>query len=181
MADWHKCRFSRKLIIRIQPPITRIQLAVDSTTLSVSTAMLFKLQVCPKWEMCREDLGRFENIPQVECFKDIQVIFNPTIISKAEIKLREEISQAICRVEWSIIDVYQSRPQMEINRHINLLAKWLRLLKVMCRSKSMPWIPLFWVLLMLVVQSSCFPICIPSPHFPLKLSPNGPLSGLDQG
>jgi len=32
-----------------------------------------------------------------------------------------------------------------------LLAKWLGLLKVMCRPKWMPWIPLFCVLLMLIV------------------------------
>ena len=39
----------------------------------------------------------------------------------------------------------------------------LSLLNVMCGPKWMPWIPLFWVLLMLVVQSSCFAIHFP-PH-----------------
>jgi len=42
-----------------------------------------------------------------------------------------------------------------------LLAKWFNLLKVVYWLKKMPWIPLFWVLAMLVVQSSCFAICFP--------------------
>jgi len=41
------------------------------------------------------------------------------------------------------------------------LATWLRLLNIMCWLKWMPWIPLFWVLAMLVVDFSCFAICTP--------------------
>ena len=59
-------------------------------------------------------------------------------------------------------EVVQSMPQMLINAHFCFLAKWLSLWKVVCLQKSKPWIPLFWVLVMRVVQSSCFAICSPS-------------------
>jgi len=42
-----------------------------------------------------------------------------------------------------------------------LLAERLHLLKVVCGLKWMPSIPLFWVLWLLVVQSSCFAMCFP--------------------
>jgi hypothetical protein len=39
-----------------------------------------------------------------------------------------------------------------------LLVNQLSLLKVVCGLKLIPWIPVFWVLAILVVQSSCFAI-----------------------
>jgi len=48
---------------------------------------------------------------------------------------------------------------------LNLLGNRLSQLKVVCRPKCMPWIPLFWVLSMLVVQSSWFAIRFPSHIF----------------
>jgi len=89
------------------------------------------------------------------------VIFNPTIIAEPQIEFREEFVHGICWLEWFDFVVFQSTPEMLIYPCFGLLAKWLSLLKVMCGPKWMPWIPLFWVLAMLVVQSSCFAICFP--------------------
>jgi len=72
----------------------------------------------------------------------------------------EEFSEGICRVKWFSFEVVQSTPQLLIDSRFCLLAKWLSQLKVVCWLKWMPWIPLFWVLLMLVVEFSCFAICV---------------------
>jgi len=63
--DWHNCRSGRKLILCIPPPVSRVHLTVDSTTLRVSEAHRFHFEVCLKWEMCQEELNTFENIPVV--------------------------------------------------------------------------------------------------------------------
>jgi len=89
------------------------------------------------------------------------LIINPTIIARPEIVLRQDLPQFICWLEWFDLALVQSMPQMLIYPQFPLLAKWLSLLKVVCWLKWMPWIPLFWVLGMLVVQSSCFAICFP--------------------
>ena len=57
--------------------------------------------------------------------------------------------------------IVQSMPEILLNPHCRLLDTWLSLLKVVYWLKSMPWIPLFCILAMLVVQSSCFAICFP--------------------
>jgi len=63
--DWHNCRSGRKFILCIPPLITRIHLAVDLITLTVSEAYRFKIEVHLKWEMCLAELDTFENIPVV--------------------------------------------------------------------------------------------------------------------
>jgi hypothetical protein len=63
--DWHNRRSGRKLILRIPPPIAGVHLAVDSTTLIVSEANRFKIEMRLKWEMCQKELDTFENIPVV--------------------------------------------------------------------------------------------------------------------
>jgi hypothetical protein len=61
--DWHNCRSGRKLILVIPQPMSRVHLAVDSTTLGVSQAHRVKIEVRLKWEMCQKELDTFENIP----------------------------------------------------------------------------------------------------------------------
>jgi hypothetical protein len=61
--NWHNCRSSRKLILCIPPPVARVHLAVDSTTLRVKEAYRLKLKVRLKWEMWQKELDTFENIP----------------------------------------------------------------------------------------------------------------------
>jgi len=94
----------------------------------------------------------------------MRVIFNPTIIAEPEIEFRDKLSHGISWVEGFDFEICQSTPEMLIYPWFRLLAKRLSLLKVVCRPKWMLWIPLFWVLSMLVVQSSCiamrFPPCI---------------------
>ena len=51
-SDWHNRRAGRKLILCISPPIALVHLGVDWTTLRVSKAHRFKIEVCLKWEMC---------------------------------------------------------------------------------------------------------------------------------
>jgi len=63
--DCHNCRCGRKLILCIPPPITRVHLAVDSTTLRVSQAHRFQIGVRLKWETCQKKLDSLENIPVV--------------------------------------------------------------------------------------------------------------------
>ena len=63
--DGHNRCSGRKLILCIPPPIARVHLAVDSTTLRVSEAHRFKIEVRLKWEMCQKELDTFENIPVV--------------------------------------------------------------------------------------------------------------------
>jgi len=73
----------------------------------------------------------------------MRFIINPTIITEPEIEFIEEFSHGICRLEGFDIEVVQSTPEMLIYPGFRLLAKRLSLLKVMCRPKWMPWIPLF--------------------------------------
>jgi len=61
--DWHNRRSGRKLILCIPRPIAHVHPAVDSTTLRVSEAHRFKMEVRLKWEMCQQELYTFENIP----------------------------------------------------------------------------------------------------------------------
>jgi hypothetical protein len=61
--DWHNRRSGRTLNLCMPPPIARVHLAVDSTTLRVSEAHWFKIEVRLKWEMCQQELYTFENIP----------------------------------------------------------------------------------------------------------------------
>jgi len=61
--DWYNRRSGRKLILCIPPPIARIHLTVDSTTLRVSKAHQFKMKVHLKCKMCQKVLNTFENIP----------------------------------------------------------------------------------------------------------------------
>jgi len=89
--------------------------------------------------------------------------FNPTIIAEPKIEFRQELSHGICWLEWFDFEVFLSTPGMSIYPGFRLLAKRLSLLKVVCGPKWMAWIPVFWVLAMHVVQSSCFSICFP-PH-----------------
>jgi len=63
--DWHNCRSSRKLILRITPPILCIHLAVYLVTYRVCKAYGFKIEVHLKWEMCTNNLHPFESIPVV--------------------------------------------------------------------------------------------------------------------
>jgi hypothetical protein len=63
--DWHNRRSGRTLILRIPPPTARVHLAEDSSTLGVSKAHRFKIEVCLKWKMCQKELDTFENIPVV--------------------------------------------------------------------------------------------------------------------
>jgi len=83
----------------------------------------------------------------------------------AQIQFREEVLQGICWLHWFNSEVVQSTLQMLNYPCFHLLDHWLRLFKVMCWLKWMPWIPLFWVLAMLVVQSCCFAICFPNSIF----------------
>jgi hypothetical protein len=52
-------------------------------------------------------------------------------------------------------------PEMVIYSCFHMVGKWVSILQVICRLKSMPWIPFFRVLSMLVEQSSLFAICYP--------------------
>ena len=61
--DRHNRLSGRKLILCILPPIACVHLAVDSTTLRVSEAHRFKIEVRLKWEMCQMELDAFEHIP----------------------------------------------------------------------------------------------------------------------
>jgi len=161
--DWHTCRYGSKLILCIPSPTAGLHLAVDSMTLRVSELHRFKIEVHLKWEMCQNELDTFENIPVVSCSEDMWVIFNPTVIATTEIEFKVELSWGIGWVESFDFEVVQSTPEMLINPGCPLLAKPLSLLKVVCGPKWMPWIPLFWVLSMLVVQFSSFTISFP-PH-----------------
>jgi len=49
--DWHNRCSGRKLILCIPPQIAHVYLTVDSTTLRVSEAHQFKIEVRLKWEM----------------------------------------------------------------------------------------------------------------------------------
>jgi hypothetical protein len=67
---WHNHRSGRKLILCIPPPIARVHLTVDSTTLRVSEAHRFQIEVRLKWEMCQPELYTFvisllNNVPKI--------------------------------------------------------------------------------------------------------------------
>jgi len=89
------------------------------------------------------------------------VTFNRWIINKLEIELQDKSHQGICWWEPFNVDVVQSTPEMAINWWFRSLAKHLSLWNVVCGPKWMPWKPFFWVLSMLVVQSSCFATGLP--------------------
>jgi len=93
------------------------------------------------------------------------MIFNRSIIAKPKFQFSEELSQGICWLKWFNFDVVQSMPQRFIYQKWCLLAKLGSLMSVVCSPNLMPSIPLFWVLAMLVVQSSCFAICFPPSIF----------------
>jgi len=63
--DWHNCRSSRKLILRLTQPIARVHLAVYSVIFRICQAHRFKIEVRLKWDMCEKELNTFENIPVV--------------------------------------------------------------------------------------------------------------------
>ena len=63
--DWHNCRSGRKLILRLQPTIAGVHLAVYSAIFRVCEANQFQNEVHLKWEMCQKELDTIENIPVV--------------------------------------------------------------------------------------------------------------------
>jgi len=107
--------------------------------------------------------------------------FNPTFDTEPEIKSTEELSYSMCWLIWFDVIHVQSMHQMFIYPRFRLLAKWLCLLKMVFWLNWMETIVLFRVLAMLVVQSSCFAICVPPLHFPLQLPAYETSSLLDQG
>jgi len=82
-------------------------------------------------------------------------------MAESDIEFREELSHGICWLEGFELEVVLSTAEKLIYPWFWLLVEQLSLLKVVCRPKWMPWMPVFWVLSMLVVQSSCFPISFP--------------------
>jgi len=169
--DWHNRRSGRKSILFIPPPIALDHLTVGSTTLRVSGVDRFKIEVCQKWEMCYKELDTSENIPVVQCSKGMWIIFNQSIIAKPKIEFREEHSQGICWLKWSDFEVFQSTPEMIIYHCFRVLAKRLNPLKVVCVPQWIPWIPLFVVLSILIVQFSCLAIRFPPRMFHSKYLP----------
>jgi hypothetical protein len=96
----------------------------------------------------------------------MSVTFSPTIIAKPEIEFREELSHSICWLEVLDFEIVQSTPEMLIYARFCFLAEGFSLQKVVWGLKwTLPWILLFWVLAMLVVQSCCFAICFPPQIF----------------
>jgi len=63
--DVHNCRSRRELILCIQPPITGIHLAVESTALRVSEVHRSEIELCLKRKMCQEELDTLKNIHAV--------------------------------------------------------------------------------------------------------------------
>jgi len=63
--NWYNCRFSRKWILCIPPPIACVDPAVDLRTLRVSVVHCFKIEVHLKWEMYQKEVDTFENITVV--------------------------------------------------------------------------------------------------------------------
>jgi hypothetical protein len=94
--DCHNRHSGKKLYLCISPTFTSVHLAVHSTTLGVSEAYRFKIEVRLKWEMCQKELDTVEYIPVVYCSEDESVIFNPTIIARPKIEFREEHLKGIC-------------------------------------------------------------------------------------
>jgi len=88
--------------------------------------------------------------------------------SKHEINVREWLSLCIDWLGLFDFGVVQLKPQMLIYPQFRLLAIWVSQYQVVCRIKWMLWNPLFWVLAILVVQSSCFAINFPSRIFHSK-------------
>ena len=52
--DWHNCRCSRKLILRIPPPIACVHLAVYLVSFRVCKVHRFKIEVRLKWVICHQ-------------------------------------------------------------------------------------------------------------------------------
>jgi len=118
----------------------------------------FNIELILIREISYEELDVFEDIAVVWCSEDMQVIFNPTIITEHEIKFGDAILQAIRTLDAIDFDVVLSTPWMVIDPCLSLLAEWCSLLKVMCRALWIAMIPLLLVLLMLIEQASCFAI-----------------------
>ena len=118
----------------------------------------------PDLEDVSNDTVYIQRYPSSMMFRryvnDLQSDYYP----EAQIKSREEHFQHICCMKWLDFEVVQSTPQTLIYPHVCLLAKRLSPLKVTCWLELMTWISLFWVLAMLIEQSSCiaiwFPTCI---------------------
>jgi len=51
-AEGHNCCYGTKLILWIPPPVARVHLVLDSTTLRVSMIHWLTIEVCLKWAMC---------------------------------------------------------------------------------------------------------------------------------
>jgi hypothetical protein len=94
--DWHNRHSAKKLFLCNPPTFAGVHLAVNSTTLGVSEAYQFNIEVLLKWEMCQMELDTFEYIPVVYCSEDESLIFNPTDIAEPKIEFREEHSKGIC-------------------------------------------------------------------------------------
>jgi len=63
--EWDNCHSGSKLILRIPPPIGHIRLTLDQTTLRVTEAQRFRIEMCLQCEMCQEELHTFGYIPEV--------------------------------------------------------------------------------------------------------------------
>jgi len=162
---WHNHRPGRKLILHSPPLIACGHCTVFWATFRVCMAHWFKIVVYLQWEMCKIQLYTFEYMPVVLYPADMWIIFNPTIIVMHEVELREAGLQGSWWLESFDFEVVLFMPQKLIYPRFHLLATWLSLLKVVCWSNKIPWIPLFKVLAMLCVQSSCVAICFPARMF----------------
>jgi len=58
--DWHNHHYSRKLFLRIPPPVPSVHLAVFSATFSVSQVHQFQIEVRLNWEMCQRNWIAFK-------------------------------------------------------------------------------------------------------------------------
>jgi hypothetical protein len=157
----HNCCSSRKLILCISPPIAWVHLAVDLATFRVCLVHSFKINVRLTWEIRQKYLYTCANIYVVRDFEDVQIIFNPTIIGQPKIQCTDELSYSIWWLKSFDVEDVQCSPCMLMYPRLFFLAEWLSLWNVMCCLKRITWIPLFWVLVMLIVQSSCFAIWFP--------------------
>jgi len=105
------------------------------------------------------------------------VIFNWTVIARPNIQDREELLQVISRLEQVSFEVLQCTTSMLLYTSFCLQANQLSLLNVECGLKCMAWIPLCWVLSVLVDETSSVAI----PSHPLHFAPQLPLYQLLSG
>jgi hypothetical protein len=68
---------------------------------------------------------------------------NPSIIAEREMDFREGFSEGISGLETFDFEVVQSTPEMFMYPCFGLLPKRLSVLKVVCGTKMISWIPLF--------------------------------------